>query len=270
MGNLGDRMKMYESVSDYRLIRRMPVVVRLDGKAFHSFTKGFIKPFDTIFINSMQDTLKKLCENVQGCVFGYCQSDEISLVLCDYQTYDTEAWFDYRIEKMCSVGASMASRFFNQAFKGNTEAAFPVMGVDSTSFGDWDKYRRKFNNADFDCRVFNVPKEEVVNAILWRQRDCERNSILFLAQSMYSQKEIQGINTKDLQDKMFEEKGVNWNELPTVLKRGTACIKKHLLEPTNLPGLYIETERKEWVLDKEMPILSQDREYLEKLIRFEE
>lgn len=256
----GQRMKMYESVSDYRLIKRMPVIVRLDGKAFHTFTRGFDKPFDMIFVQAMQDTMKQMCENVQGCVFGYVQSDEISLVLCDYLTYETEAWFDYRIEKMCSVGASMASRFFNKAFKERTAEEYPFV-VD-------EKYSKKFDKADFDCRVFNVPKEDVVNAILWRQRDCEKNSVLTLAQSSYSQKEIQGINTKDLQDKMFEEKGVNWNELPTVLKRGTACVKKIVMKPTALPGMFIETERTEWVLDEEMPILSQNREYLQKLIEF--
>ena len=112
----GDRMKMYESVPKTNLMKRTPVIIRLDGKAFHTFTRGFVKPFDEILIKTMQETTKYVCENIQGCVLGYTQSDEISLVLVDYQRFETSAWFDNRLEKICSVGASMASRFFNKFF----------------------------------------------------------------------------------------------------------------------------------------------------------
>lgn len=113
MGNnrdsLGDRMKRYENVPKVSLVRRMPVIIRLDGKAFHTFTRGFVKPFDTLLMQTMNDTMKYLCENIQGCVMGYTQSDEISLVLVDYQTLTSDAWFDNNVEKMCSIAASMAT-----------------------------------------------------------------------------------------------------------------------------------------------------------------
>ena len=115
---LGDRMKHnYEEVSKTRLVRRMPAIIRLDGKAFHTFTRGLDKPFDNIFVKSMQDTMKYLCENIQGCVLGYTQSDEITLVLIDYQTLQTDAWYDYEVQKMTSVSASMATLAFNRYFK---------------------------------------------------------------------------------------------------------------------------------------------------------
>ena len=116
--DLGDRMKdYYESRSKTRLTRRMPVIIRLDGKAFHTFTKGFKKPFDMIMVKAMQETMKYLCENIQGCVLGYTQSDEITLVLVDYNKLDTDAWFDYDVQKLCSVSASMATLIFNSRFQ---------------------------------------------------------------------------------------------------------------------------------------------------------
>lgn len=120
MGNkkdsLGDRMKRYENVPKVRLVRRMPVIVRLDGKAFHTFTRGFVKPFDSLLMQTMNDTMKYLCENIQGCVMAYTQSDEITLVLVDYQTLTSDAWFDNSVEKMCSIAASMATVAFNRSF----------------------------------------------------------------------------------------------------------------------------------------------------------
>ena len=245
----GDRMKNYEAVADTKLMKRCPVILRIDGRAFHTFTRGFNKPFDSIFATTMQMTMKSLCENIQGCVLGYVQSDEISLVLCDYQTLETSAWFDYRLEKICSLSASMATRFFNKYFIENVEKANSE-GLDPEMY---QKYKRKFFTADFDSRAFNVPKDDVCNAILWRQKDAEKNSIQGLAQSLYSQKEISGISTKALQDKMFSEKGVNWNDIPTMYKRGSACIK-------NQDG--------KWFIDMNMPILSQNRDYVENRINF--
>ena len=114
--NLGDRMKAYESVTNLKLIRRMPIVLRFDMCHGHTFTRGFQRPFDEIFMKSMQMTMEALCKEILGVVFGYTQSDEITLVLVDYQTFETSAWIDNRLEKICSVGASMASRFFNKFF----------------------------------------------------------------------------------------------------------------------------------------------------------
>ena len=114
--SLGDRMKEYENISRNYLTRRVPVIIRLDGKAFHTFTKGMKKPFDRLLMTTMQETMKNLCENIQGCVFGYTQSDEITLVLTDYATITTDAWFGYNIQKMCSISASIATLTFNKVF----------------------------------------------------------------------------------------------------------------------------------------------------------
>lgn len=119
---LGTRMKeFYESVPKTKLMRRTPVAIRIDGKAFHTFTRGFSKPFDDVLINTMQDTMKYLCENIQGCVLGYTQSDEITLILVDYKRLNSSAWFDYEVQKMCSIAASMATMAFNKFFESNVE-----------------------------------------------------------------------------------------------------------------------------------------------------
>ncbi|MBQ8167101.1 MAG: tRNA(His) guanylyltransferase Thg1 family protein, partial [Lachnospiraceae bacterium] len=121
--DLGLRMKSYyEQISKTKLMRRTPVIIRIDGKAFHTFTRGFAKPFDMVLMKSMQETTKYLCENIQGCVLGYTQSDEITLLLIDYQKFETSAWFDYEVQKMCSIAASMATMAFNRLFKDNVDA----------------------------------------------------------------------------------------------------------------------------------------------------
>lgn len=116
--DLGTRMKtFYEGIPKTRLMRRCPVAIRIDGKAFHTFTRGFNKPFDAVLIEAMQETMRYLCENIQGCVLGYTQSDEITLILVDYKKLNSSAWFDYEVQKMCSIAASMATMAFNNFFK---------------------------------------------------------------------------------------------------------------------------------------------------------
>ena len=250
---IGNRMKQYESVSKNYLMRRQPAIIRLDGKAFHTFTKDFDKPFDDIFINVMQRTMLYLCEEIQGCVLGYTQSDEITLVLCDYQKLDTDAWFGYNVQKMVSVSASMATWIFNKEF---SRVSYEMWDSNSSIS---DEYIKKLDKAIdkgalFDSRAFNVPIEEVNNCLLWRQQDATRNSIQALAQSLYSHKELQGINTKALQDKMFTEKGVNWNDLPITQKRGSCCIKN---------------DNGNWIIDGDIPVFSQKTDYVNSRIIFE-
>ena len=97
---LGNRMKeYYENIPKTKLRRRCPTILRIDGKSFHTFARNFQKPFDEILIISMQETMKYLCENIQGCVLGYTQSDEITLVLIDYKKLTSQAWFDYEVQK---------------------------------------------------------------------------------------------------------------------------------------------------------------------------
>ena len=243
--NLGNRMKTYyEEVAKTKLIRRMPVIIRLDGKAFHTFTRGFKKPFDELFMKTMQATMKYLCENIQGCVLGYTQSDEITLVLVDYNKLDTSAWFDYEVQKMCSVSASMATIAFNRFYA-------EIIANDTEDEEEFKKYAKKLYKACFDSRCFNIPKEEVTNCVLWRQKDAERNSILSVAQASYSQKELEGKSCKELVAKLEIEKGIIWGNLPTPQKRGTCCIKTD----------------NEWKIDYNIPCFVEDgRNYIEKLI----
>lgn len=264
---LGDRMKnYYEAVPKTFLMRRTPVILRLDGKSFHSFTRGFKKPFDNILIKTMQDTMKYLCENIQGCVLGYTQSDEITLVLVDYFKIDTDAWFGYNVQKVVSVSASMATLSFNNAFKRYVSELIP-MDLSNSSKEDIKYYnaldKAILKGAFFDSRCFNIPKEEVNNCLLWRQQDATRNSIQALAQSLYPHKQIEGIDTKKLQDKMFTEKGINWNDLETTKKRGSCCIKipTEIITPNGEKVI-----RNKWTIDNEIPIFSQDTEYVNSLV----
>ena len=268
--SLGDRMKKYEAVSKSTLVSRMPVVLRLDGCHFHTVTRGFVKPFDPVMIKTMQDTMKYLCEHIQGCVFGYTQSDEITFVLVDYQKINSSAWFDNEVQKMCSVAASMATYAFNSYFTANrvicANEVVELVKDNDKVVKAFNAYQRvSENGAYFDCRAFNVPESDLVNCVLWRQQDATRNSIQALAQYHFSPKEMFKLSCDKLQDKLFLEKGVNWNDLDVVKKRGTACIKQKI-GFTNQHGE--QTVRSQWVLDYKMPILTQDRDYVEKLITF--
>ena len=254
--DLGKRMKTYyEAIPKTSLMRRTPVAIRIDGKAFHTFTRGFEKPFDTLLVNTMQQTTKKLCENIQNCVFGYTQSDEITLILVDYKDINTAAWFDYEVQKLCSISASMATLYFNKFFKQSVEE-FDINSIikekEVDNYKLLNSYKRALNTgAMFDSRCFNIPKEEVCNLIYWRQLDATRNSIQMVGQANFSHKELQGLTCNKIQDKLITETDINWNNYPTYLKRGTSCLKKD----------------SEWILDMNMPILKgEDRKYVEDLI----
>lgn len=263
---LDDRMKnAYENRYRMYLPDRIPVIIRLDGKAFHSFTRGLKKPFDALFIKTMQDTMEYLCSNIQGCKFGYVESDEISLCLWNWSRKESDAWFGNNLQKMVSISASMAGVAFNRYWNKNVAEYLSAYESDVTE--EEDKYRTIIKNKAemlmpvFDSRAFIIPAEEVHNYFVWRQNDCMRNSIQGLAQSLYSEREINRINTSKLQNKMFSEKGVNWNDYSVVERRGT-CIYK---VPTKVIGLNGEVViRNKWTLDTNMPILSkpESREFV--------
>lgn len=161
---LGDRMKHnYEEASKTRLTHRMPVVIRLDGRAWHTWTKGFRKPFDELLNKAMQSTMKYLCENIQGCVLGYVQSDEITLVLIDYQTLETSAWFDYEVQKMCSVSASMATLAFNNYFN---EYYLESIAEKCSELDNYDlahdAARKKARCSILDVLIFQKKKLQIV------------------------------------------------------------------------------------------------------------
>lgn len=269
--SLGDRMKEnYENRAKTYLVRRMPVIIRLDGKAFHSFTKGFDKPYDEIFHNAMNETMKYLCENIQGCKLGYTQSDEITLLLTDYDTLTTDGWFDYSVQKMCSVSASMATLKFNQVideeFWDNQDKLSNPFRRTEEDEHIADKLHNKRFMAMFDSRCFNIPKEEVTNAFVWRQQDATRNAIQMLGQCNFSHKELQGKSCNDIQDMLMLQKGINFNDMPTEFKRGVCCIKEKypVADLSTYSGPIEPITRTRWVLDKEIPIFTQDREYVEK------
>lgn len=288
---LGKRMKIfYEQIPKVKLMRRTPVIIRIDGKAFHTFTKGFARPFDEILIKTMQETTKYLCENIQGCVLGYTQSDEISLVLVDYQRFETAAWFDYEIQKMCSVAASMATMAFNKIFPDNIDRAyqeeFYKLGLDQEdNFSGkedyskvqeelkkkYDIYYDKVNKAMFDARVFNIPKEEVTNCIYWRQIDAARNSVQMVGQANFSYKELHCKTCSNIQDMLMEQKGINWNDFPTYQKRGACVIKEEYILETDKKEENCEDITKEirthWIIDKEIPLFKgEGRQYIESLV----
>ena len=269
--SLGDRMKNnYENRAKTYLTRRMPVIIRLDGKAFHTFTKGMKKPCDEIFHNTMNATMKYLCENIQGCKLGYTQSDEITLLLTDYDTLDTDAWFDNNVQKICSVSASMATMAFNKFMRKFVYDIF-VFGKDESK-EYVDTLVNKLENAMFDSRCFNIPEDEVTNCFIWRQQDATRNAIQMLGQCNFSHKELQGKSCNDIQDMLMLQKGINFNDMPTEFKRGVCCVKEEYY-PDFAPGyedcpIDATSVRTRWVLDKEIPIFTQDRNYVDR--RFKE
>ena len=244
--DLGNRMKeYYENIPKIKLYRRTPVIIRIDGKSFHSFTKGFKKPFDDILIKSMQETMKYLCQNIQGCVLGYCQSDEISLLLIDYKNLESQAFFDYEVQKVCSVTASMTTMAFNKIFEDNVN-----------DYNERETYLKALNKgAMFDSRCFNIPVEEVTNYFYWRQLDATRNSIQMVGQAKFSHKELQHKTCNMIQDMLHEQCGINWNDFPTHKKRGSCCIKID------------ENGRSKWIVDNDIPIFKEDgRNYIDNLV----
>ena len=227
--SLGNRMKTYEAASKTYLTCRTPVIIRIDGKAFHTFTKGFKKPFDAVFLTAMEETMKYLCENIQGCVFGYTQSDEISLLLIDYTNLESCAWFDNKVQKIVSVAASMATMYFNKVFnESRADYIDSIMYLQDTDIEHTylnALYKAGQNGAIFDARAFNIPKEEVINYFIWRQNDASRNSVNSVAQAYFSHKELQGKSNSQMQDMLMLQKQINWNDFPTHLKRGCSCFK---------------------------------------------
>lgn len=241
--SLGDRMKNYENAYRIYLPGRLPMIIRIDGKSFHTFTRGLDKPFDNDFIDAMLSTAIHLCEEIQGVKLAYWQSDEISLLITDYDTLTTQAPFSKNLQKLVSISASIATMTFNSR----------IQYID-------DKYESKnlpikFKSLGcFDSRAFILPKEEVNNYFVWRGQDATRNSINSLGQANFSHKQLHGLNTDKVQDLLFKEKGINWNDQLTIYKRG-ACVVKNDIG---------------WTVDREIPIFSQDREYVNKFVNIGE
>lgn len=284
--DLAERMKGYETRNRYYLQRRMPVILRLDMRAGHSFTKGFERPFDEIFIKSMQETAKYLCENIQNCKLSYQQSDEITLLLVDYDKLNTDCFFDYRVDKLCSIAASMATIAFNRAFANNVEAeshVFTNEWLDDENFNPnyknkelrslWLVHKKAVDKgAMFDARCFNIPKEEVTNLVYWRQLDASRNSIQMVGQANFSHKELQNKSCNDIQDMLMTQKSINWNDLPTYQKRGSCCVRNKIVIGSDGVTSTVQLRdtsksENEWIIDTDIPIFKgEGREYIDRLI----
>jgi tRNA(His) 5'-end guanylyltransferase len=252
--------EFYEDRFRYYVPRRTYTLIRIDGKAFHTYTKGLVSPFDEGLIADMNETTAYLCKNIQGAKFGYVQSDEISILITDFDERDTQMWFDGNLQKMASIAASMATSKFNELrvdryirekFNSGIETITPL----------WIENLKKIKKAEFDARVFQIPqKSEVENYFIFRQQDGTRNSIQSVAQSLYSQSELNGKKEKDMQEMIFQ-KGINWNDYHFREKRGGIIAKV----PTMVEGRDGQVERLKWQMIP-TPIFTQEREFMDIMI----
>lgn len=238
---LGDRMKgYYEDRTRAYLPRRTHAIIRVDGKAFHTYTKGLKRPFDESLIKDMDDTARFLCENIQGAKLSYVQSDEISIIMTDFDKISTSSWFDGNIQKMSSISSSLATSKFNQLRLARymEEANIVIKPEDI----------RNFKMAQFDARTFSIPsREETLNYLIWRQQDATRNSIQSVGQSLYTDKQLNGKTTDQMQELIFQ-KGQNWNDYPIGQKRGRLILKNYILVDSTKEN-YDKSKTKEgWVI----------------------
>lgn len=229
----GDRLKkMYEDRTRFYLPRRTNLIIRIDGKAFHSYTKHCSRPFDDQLMNDMNSTAISLCEEIQGAKLAYVQSDEINIWATDYDKQDTNAWFDNNIQKITSVSASIATAKFN------------LLRINDQETG---RFHNAYENlAYFDARTFTIPElYEIANFFKWRSDDASRNSVQMVARSLYSHKELEGKNNTQLQEMIFQ-KGENWNDLPSFYKRGRYIVKVKEPKEVTIKDKIITVERNIW------------------------
>jgi tRNA(His) guanylyltransferase len=200
MGNLGDRMKEYERTFSNTALKRTPLMIRVDGRAFHTFTRGLYRPFDEWMISAMVQSALGVAMEMQGFKAAYVQSDEATFCLTDYDTNETQGWFGYKLQKIVSISSALMTAHFNNNFKTDR---LPV----------------------FDSRAFNLPKEEVANAFLWRALDWKRNSLQMYCQSLFSHKQLHGKNQAAMHE-MLHGIGKNWaTDLGDQKKNGTFLIR---------------------------------------------
>ena len=265
--SLGDRMKGYENIERRYLPRRAPVIIRVDGKSFHTYTKGFERPFYRPFREAMEQTALDLANEISGCKLAYTQSDEITLLLTDDDTLETQPWFGKNLQKIVSLSAAMATYFFNKNIR-------EVCKTWMISIEDTEELIRKSKEyeplmiasekmAVFDSRAFCVPREEVLNVFCWREQDCTRNATESAGQTSFSHNQLLGKSCNDIQEMLFKEKGINFNDYPTWFKRGVCAIKR----PTKIQTPDgNEIERNKFILDYEIPIFNKQPEYIEDLV----
>jgi len=248
------RMKEdYEKRAKTYLTRRIPVIIRVDGKSFHKFCKRFERPYDVFLNNSLNEVMKFLCQNIQGVKFAERHSDEISILLTDFDTIKTDAYFDYNVQKICSVVASMATSEFCRQL-----ATYQSQKLDRPRKDIKEIYKKDVLKWDeswpcFDARCFNIPEHEISNYFWWRMLDAKRNSVSMIAQANFSHKSLQGKSSDEMQEMLWQEKQINWAKLPQGQKIGFTCIREKSLKPIpEGPHKGEMVERNHWVL-KESP-----------------
>ncbi len=265
---LSIRMKeFYENRTRILLPRRTYTIIRIDGKAFHTYTRGLKRPFDEGLIQDMDETANYLCKNIQGAKFGFVQSDEISILVTDFDDIKTDAWFDGNIQKIVSVSSSMATSKFNQLRLKRMFEKYNPIG-EEMDIEEAIKIITNTKIAEFDARTFTIPsKVEVENYFIWRMQDTVRNSISSVAQSLFSHKELNNKSTNQMQEMIFQ-KGQNWNDYPAKYKRGRFIEKQVVHLETEFES--IEKAQHSYVRNKwvsvECPTFTQDREFLSERI----
>ena len=237
----GCLMKEYESCYDLRMPPQMPIIIRIDGNSFHSWTKrtGVERPFDERLTKLMAETTRHLCENISDCVFGYTQSDEISLLISHMRSPFTESWFGRRLEKILSISASVATYYFN--VNNPFDIKIP---------------------AYFDARAFSIPETQVKRYFIWRQKDAVKNSLFSLARSFYSHEKLVGAS-RDVLHEMCFLKGQNWAHLPVARKRGVGVYKREILVETGQKPTY----RNRLFIDYNIPTFTNTDKFFDILMK---
>jgi tRNA(His) 5'-end guanylyltransferase len=234
----------YEKRAQTTLYRRIPVIIRLDGKCFHSFCKRFDKPYDEFLNFTLNNVMKFLCENIQGTKLAARHSDEISLLLTDFDTLQTDAFFDYEVQKICSIVASMTTSEFCRKL---IYEKYP--GEVVTEKKMYLRYDEKWPT--FDCRCFNIPTNEVANYFYWRLLDCVRGSINSVAQYYFSSKELYKKSCNEMQEMLFQKHNINWSKYPNGQKNGFMCIRKKVFKAIEKgPDIGKMTERNIWSIEE--------------------
>jgi len=262
---LGERMKgNYEHRTRFFVPRRTHTIIRLDGKAFHTYTRGLKKPFDLDLYNDMDNAIIAMLPHIQGAVFAYTQSDEISVLVTDFALPTTSAWFDGNIQKMASVSSSIITAEFNRL-----RLVRNVYGADLSGIKNVIQLT---SPAYFDSRVFTIPdRTEVMNYFIWRNQDCARNAVSMVAQSKFSHKELQGKSTAMMQEMLMTEFKINWSEYDEALKNGRLIVKEEYLSASAtedkpvLPEHESAAVRTRWV-SKPAWKFTQDKEKLMEMI----
>ena len=239
--NLKEKCEFYRSLTDYKLMPNSYVLAMVDGHCFSKMIKNkFDKPFDDMFIKMMNETAKYLCENIQGAKFAYTQSDEISILITDFDTPMTDSFFGFRLCKMQSLIAAMATAKFNQIY---VKLVNDYKGFNLKKFD-----MKEYPTYTFDCKVWTVPNANDAYAwFLYRQTDCIKNSKAQTAQAYLSHKSLVGLTSDEMIIKLKDEKGIDWNKFENDKKYGRVIKKVETPMEKDLPnGEHISFVRNVW------------------------